>query len=89
MRSKRKIAAIGLSALTVGLQLQNSSASPSSDADGPIQRLHEIRKQYLEVIGHEETVTSKQREVAQFWGNFPNFPNWPNWSNWFNGWRNY
>ncbi|MBY5586525.1 hypothetical protein HFO49_03355 [Rhizobium leguminosarum] len=86
MKTKKNLRTLGFAAVAAATLSNVGSASPVSDGDTrPIDRLQQIRAEYLKAIGMPEHSKPDRVQIAQ-WLNFPNFNNFPNWGN---GWRNY
>ncbi len=86
MKNKNKLRTLGMTALAAVSLSQTGTASPATEENlRAIDRLHQIRSDYLKAIGKPELAKPDSVQIAQ-WQNFPNFGNFPNW---LNGWRNY
>jgi len=85
--SNLRTLSIGALAAVTLAQAGNASPGPAAVDDAPraIDRLQQIRTDYLNAIGKPELAQPDSAQVAQ-WQNFPNFGNFPNWAN---GWQNY
>ena len=85
--SNLRTLSIGALAAVTLVQAGNASPGPTATDENPraIDRLHQIRTDYLKAIGKPELLQPDSVQIAQ-WQNFPNFGNFPNWAN---GWQNY
>ena len=75
-----------LAAVTLSQAADASTIAAAPDDNlRAIDRLQQIRTDYLKAIGKPELAHPDGVQIAQ-WQNFPNFGNFPNWAN---GWQNY
>ncbi|MEK1886558.1 MAG: hypothetical protein AAAB35_03040 [Phyllobacterium sp.] len=86
MKNRNNLRTLGISALAaVGLSQAGVASPAAEDGIRAIDRLQQIRADYLKAIGKPELAHPDGVQIAQ-WQNFPNFGNFPNWAN---GWQNY
>ena len=86
MKTKSNLRTLGITALAaVSLSQSGNATSATEENFRAIDRLNQIRADYLRAIGKPELAKPDSVQIAQ-WQNFPNFGNFPNW---LNGWRNY
>lgn len=86
MKTKSNLRTLGITALAAASLSQAGNATSATEENiRAIDRLHQIRADYLKAIGKSELAKPESVQIAQ-WQNFPNFGNFPNW---LNGWRNY
>ena len=86
MKTKRNLRTLGITALAaVSLSQSGNATSLTEENVRAIDRLDQIRAEYLKALGMPELAKPDNAQIAQ-WQNFPNFGNFPNW---LNGWRNY
>lgn len=86
MKTRKDLRRLGIAAVAAASLSNVGNASPARGIETrPIDRLQQIRAEYLKAIGMPEHAKPDGVQIAQ-WQNFPNFNNFPNWAN--NGWRN-
>ena len=90
MKVTSNLRTLGLGALAAVALTQPRNASPEAPVAvenlRAIDRLGQIRSDYLKAIGKPELAEEPDSTQIAQWQNFPNFGNFPNWAN---GWQNY